>query len=121
MLRCHFSSKRVPETYIDIIRNMYLEPDYVFRTGFGDAKSFLITVAVHEASIVTSFLLSLVLDVVSQSIFIVDYFQIYYKSLRGQIVFIYGMHSKPSILSTKYSLAPSILKHNKNLNKWTVT
>ncbi|KAJ8719891.1 hypothetical protein PYW08_012066 [Mythimna loreyi] len=61
-------SKGVPETYVDIIRDMYRDSASVVRTAVGDTKPFLITVGVHLGSVLSPFLFSVVLDVLSSNI-----------------------------------------------------
>ncbi|PZC74908.1 hypothetical protein B5X24_HaOG207038 [Helicoverpa armigera] len=61
-------SKGVPEVYVDIIRDMYRDSDSVVRTAVGDTTPFPVTVGVHQGSVLSPFLFSVILDSLSESI-----------------------------------------------------
>lgn len=55
-------------TRVDIIRDMYLDSDFVNWTAVGDSTPLPFSVGVHHGSILSPFLFSLVIDVLSDSI-----------------------------------------------------
>ncbi|XP_063370361.1 uncharacterized protein LOC134658639 [Cydia amplana] len=61
-------SKAVPEAYIDTVRDMYRDSDSIVRTAVGDTNPFSVTVGVHQGSVLSPFLFSVILDALSASI-----------------------------------------------------
>ena len=63
-----FRSKRIPRTYIEVIRNMYHNSASMDSTADGDTILFQIAVGVHQGSALSPFLFNVVLDTVSAHI-----------------------------------------------------
>ncbi|CAK1596411.1 unnamed protein product [Parnassius mnemosyne] len=61
-------SKLVPETYVEIVRDMYRNSDSIVRTAVGDTTLFSITVGVHQGSVLSPYLFSVILDELSASV-----------------------------------------------------
>ncbi|CAK1577876.1 unnamed protein product [Parnassius mnemosyne] len=61
-------SKLVPETYVEIVRDMYRNSDSIVRTAVGDTTPFTITIGVHQGSVLSPYLFSVILDELSASV-----------------------------------------------------
>ncbi|CAK1593075.1 unnamed protein product [Parnassius mnemosyne] len=61
-------SKLVPETYVEIVRDMYRNSDSIVRTAVGDTTPFPITIGVHQGSVLSPYLFSVILDELSASV-----------------------------------------------------
>ncbi|CAG5040143.1 unnamed protein product [Parnassius apollo] len=61
-------SKLVPETYVEIVRDMYRNSDSIVRTAVGDTTPFPITVGVHQCSVLSPYLFSVILEELSASV-----------------------------------------------------
>ncbi|CAK1603532.1 unnamed protein product [Parnassius mnemosyne] len=58
----------VPETYVEIVRDMYRNSDSIVRTAVGDTTPFPITVGVHQGSVLSPYFFCVILDELSASV-----------------------------------------------------